>query len=49
VDKEIKVPENIRQTTDLVVAILRRIREKQLDRTPVTYPNNAKEVFAYGK
>jgi len=48
-NKEIKVPENIRQTTDLIAAILRRIREKKLDKTPVAYPDNGREGLVYGK
>ena len=33
-DENKVIPENIRQAVDLIAAILRRIREKQLDKSP---------------
>ena len=41
-----ELPENIRQAIDLIAAVLRRIKDKQLDKSedPCLYMNEAKGV-----
>ncbi len=43
-----ELPENIRQAIDLVAAVLRRIKAKQLDKspTPCLYMTTKNEVMA---